>query len=188
MAKQSTWMPDGDKCQRETQRRWGRESALGVPIVAQQIKNPNSIHQDAGLAPGLAQWVKGSSIAASCSVGCGCSLDPELLCLWYWLASSDLTPSLGTSICRGAALKKHQKKNGALEVRTILSRETLGLGFCLFVFYIIVDLQMLCYFLLYSKVTQSYIYIYIYIYSLSYITFHHVLFQETRYSSLCYIE
>ena len=103
-------MPDGDKCQRETQRRWGRESALGVPIVAQQIKNPNSIHQDAGLAPGLAQWVKGSSIAASCSVGCGCSLDPELLCLWYWLASSDLTPSLGTSICRGAALKKQQKK------------------------------------------------------------------------------
>ena len=29
-----------------------------VPIVAQQIKNLNSIHEDAVLIPGLAQWVK----------------------------------------------------------------------------------------------------------------------------------
>ena len=32
---------------------WG-----GVPIVAQYITNPTSIHEDAGLMPGLAQWVK----------------------------------------------------------------------------------------------------------------------------------
>ena len=30
----------------------------GVPIVAQQVKNPASIHEDAGLIPGLAQWAK----------------------------------------------------------------------------------------------------------------------------------
>ena len=30
----------------------------GVPIVAQQVKNPTSIHVDVGLIPGLAQWVK----------------------------------------------------------------------------------------------------------------------------------
>ena len=29
-----------------------------VPVVTQQIKNPASIHQDVGLIPSLAQWVK----------------------------------------------------------------------------------------------------------------------------------
>ena len=29
-----------------------------VSIVAQQVKNPTSIHDDAGLIPGIPQWVK----------------------------------------------------------------------------------------------------------------------------------
>ena len=31
---------------------------MGVPTVAQQVKNPTSIHKDAGSIPGLTQWVK----------------------------------------------------------------------------------------------------------------------------------
>ena len=31
---------------------------LRVPIVAQWSKNPGSIHEDAGLIPGLPWWVK----------------------------------------------------------------------------------------------------------------------------------
>ena len=35
----------------------------GVPVVAQQVKNLTAIHENAGLSPGLAPWVKGPYIA-----------------------------------------------------------------------------------------------------------------------------
>ena len=31
---------------------------LGVLIVAQQVKNPTSIHENVGSIPGLAQWIR----------------------------------------------------------------------------------------------------------------------------------
>ena len=42
---------------------------VGVPIVAQRVKNPTSIHEDTGSIAGLAQWV----------------MDPSWL--WLWLRS-----------------------------------------------------------------------------------------------------
>ena len=31
---------------------------MGVPIVTRQVKNCHSVHEDAGLVPNLAPWVK----------------------------------------------------------------------------------------------------------------------------------
>ena len=35
-----------------------KNTFYGVPVVAQQVTNLTSIHEDAGSIPGLAQWIK----------------------------------------------------------------------------------------------------------------------------------
>ena len=55
--------------------------------MAQWLKNPTSFHEDVGLSPGLAQWVK-DCVVVSCGVGRRCSLDPVLL----WCRLADAAP------------------------------------------------------------------------------------------------
>ena len=69
-----------------------------------QVKNPISIHEDAGLVPGLALRVKGCGVATNCSVGRRCSSDLASLWLWCRPAASALIQSLAWELS-GAALK-----------------------------------------------------------------------------------
>ena len=66
--------------------------------------NLTTIHVDSSLIPGLAQWVKDLALAVSCGVAHrgGSDLSGSY--------SSDLTPSLGISICCGCSPKKKKKK------------------------------------------------------------------------------
>ena len=47
-------------------------SSNGVPVVAQQIKNPTSIFKDVGWITGLAQWVKDPALPQAVAL------------LWLW--------------------------------------------------------------------------------------------------------
>ena len=76
--------------------------------MARRDKNPTSIHEDEGSIPVLAQWVKGFIVTVSCSVGFRYGSDLALLWLWYnQQLSSNLTPSLGTSMCHTQTATAH---------------------------------------------------------------------------------
>ena len=73
-----------------------KKNKRGVPIVAQQVKNPARIHEEVGLIPGRAQWIK----------------DLALLWLWWRLAVAAPIRPLAWEFpyAIGAALKRKKEK------------------------------------------------------------------------------
>ena len=55
---QCKYMGPNLNCTSEPPGKSFKNTDRGVPVVAQQVKNPTSIHKAAGSIPGLTQWVK----------------------------------------------------------------------------------------------------------------------------------
>ena len=86
-----------------------RSSHRGLAVM-----NLTSIHEDIGLIPGLAQWIKDLVLPRALSFGVGRrhSSDPELLWLWCRPAASDLVQPLAWELpyATSVALKKKRGK------------------------------------------------------------------------------
>ena len=76
--------------------------------MAQQIKNPTSIHEDTGSIPGLTQWVEGSRVVTSCGVSQRSGI--AVAVVWAGSCSYDLIPSLELLYTLGVALKRQKTK------------------------------------------------------------------------------
>ena len=87
---------------------------------ASAVMNLTSTHEDVGLIPGLAQWVKDSGIAVSCGVGHRRGSNLVLLWLWCRLAATALIRPCPGNFHKPQVLswkKKERDKKGEKEMR-----------------------------------------------------------------------
>jgi len=82
--------------------------STGVPIVAQWVKNLTSIHDVAGLIPGLAQWIKDLGHRSQRWLGSGVAVVGSY--------SSNSTPAWKLPFAMGVALKRQKNKNKTLQI------------------------------------------------------------------------
>ena len=80
---------------------------MGVPVVAQRVKNSTSIPEDVGWIPGLVHWVKDLAEQPRSQMWLGSYVAVPVV--EAGRCSSDSTPGLGTSMCRP---KKKKKRGG----------------------------------------------------------------------------
>ena len=88
--------------------------------MAQWLTNPTRNHEVSGSVAGLAQWVKGSSIAVSWGVGCRHGSDPALL--WFWCRPAATAP------IRPLAWEPPYAVGGALEKAKRPKKKKIGEG------------------------------------------------------------
>ena len=71
---------------------------MGVPVMAQWVTNPTSIHEDIGLIPGLTQRVRIRCCGELwCRLQMGLGSRVAVAVAWASSCRSYSTPSLGTS-------------------------------------------------------------------------------------------
>ena len=100
------------RAQPKTKNKKKIKRCLGTSHHGSVETNLTSIHEAAGLIPGLAQWVKGSSVALSCSVDRRRGWDLAFLRLWCRpVATASLWPlAWEIPYAVGVALKRQNKQ------------------------------------------------------------------------------
>ena len=96
-----------------------QQADLGSACGAQGVKNPTGMNEDVGSIPGLAQWVKGSGIAASCGVGRRHGSD--LVWLWCRPAAAALIGPLAWELPRVWSYKAKKKKKSTSRSPCVLA-------------------------------------------------------------------